>query len=51
LAMGSIYLKEGKFEKGMTLIRRANKMGVLDSDTIDEKTSRDLKKLLNDYKK
>ena len=47
LARGSIYLKEGKIEDGMKLIKRANNMGVLDTELLDKKTSEDLKKLLN----
>ena len=50
LALGSIYLKEGKLEEGMILIERANTMGVLDSKDLDKKISEDLKKLLTIYK-
>ena len=50
LAMGSIYLKEGKIEKGLILIDRANNMGVLDSNHLDKVTSDELKNLLKNYK-
>ncbi|MDB9971941.1 hypothetical protein OAE09_04710 [Alphaproteobacteria bacterium] len=51
LALGSVLLKEGNFEKGMKLIGRANDNGVLDSSVLDIDTANSLKKLLLTYKK
>ena len=51
LALGSVLLKEGNFEKGMRLINRANDNGVLNSSELDIETVNGLKKLLLTYKK
>jgi len=51
LALGSVLLKEGNFEKGMKLISRANDNGVLSSSELDIETVNSLKKLLLTYKK
>jgi len=46
LALGAIFIKEGKLNKGLSLIKRANANGVLDSKDIDEETALYLKNLL-----
>ena len=51
LALGSVLLKEGNFEKGMKLINRANDNGVLNSSDIDTETANNLKELILVYKK
>ena len=51
LAVGSILLKEGNFEKGMYLINRANDNGILNSPDIDTETANNLKELILVYKK
>ena len=49
LALGSIYLKEGRINKGMELIKRAQSMGVLNSKNIDKESAENLKKLLDKH--
>ena len=49
LTLGSIYLKEGRINKGMELIRRAQSMGVLNSENIDKESAENLKKLLDKH--
>ena len=49
LALGSIAIKEGKLNEGLKLIKRANDLGVLDSEDIDEETANYLKKLLSEH--
>ena len=51
LALGSVLLKEGRFEKGMKLINRANDNGVLNSSYVDTETANNLKELISVYKK
>ena len=49
LTLGSIYLKEGRINKGMELIKRAHSMGVLNSENIDKESAENLKKLLDKH--
>ena len=49
LALGSIAIKDGEFEKGLKLIKKANDLGVLDTKDIDEKTSNYLKNLIKKH--
>ena len=51
LALGSIEIKQGNFSRGISLIEKANNLGVLDSKDIDEETANYLKKLLKEHKK
>ena len=51
LALGSILLKDGNFDKGMKLINRANDNGVLNSSDVDKVTAETLRELLLIYNK
>ena len=46
LALGSILIKEGNFNKGMYLIKKANENGVLDSKDVDADTAKYLKSII-----
>ena len=48
LALGAVYIKEGLLEKGLIYIRKANDMGVLDSEDVDKETSKYLKGLIKE---
>ena len=48
LALGSIAIKKGRLNEGLSLINKANNLGVLDSKDIDKDTANYLKKLLNE---
>ena len=47
--MGSILLKEGQFNRGITLLKRANDRRILDSKDLDEETGELLKNLIKKY--
>jgi hypothetical protein len=49
LALGAIYIKEGNFNEGIYLIKRANKNGVLDSKDVDKDTAKYLKSIITKY--
>lgn len=49
LAIGSIYIKEGQFNIGISFIKKANEAGVLDSGYIDQETGEFLKALIKKY--
>tara|TARA_Y100001960_G_scaffold77495_1_gene82880 strand:- start:2442 stop:4523 length:2082 start_codon:yes stop_codon:yes gene_type:complete len=49
LTLGSIYIKVGRIDEGMDLIRRAESMGVLNSKNIDKESADNLKKLLDKH--
>ena len=49
LALGAIYIKEGNFNEGIYLIKRANQNGVLDSKDIDKDTAKYLKSIITKY--
>ena len=46
LALGAILIKEGNFNKGMYLIKKANENGVLDSKYVDADTAKYLKSII-----
>jgi hypothetical protein len=46
LALGAILIKEGNFNKGMYLIKKANENGVLDSKDVDADTAKYLKSII-----
>jgi len=50
LAIGSIFIKQGKIDEGLLLIKKANDLGILDTKDIDQETANYLKKLLNEIK-
>ncbi len=49
LAIGSIFVKQGKINEGLLLIKKANDLGVLDSKDIDRQTADYLKQLLREH--